>query len=428
MMLPRHLEALLNLPTATFSEDAVLGYLRATCAKLPGVKLTADRYGNLLAHYSEAAPPRSKQVSTRAKANRTTEAARGRRRTSTAPPLPLAFVAHTDHPGFVCRAMRDAKTAIAEFRGGVRAEYFAGRRVRFWLDGQWVPGEVIEPLELGKSVAPNRPAMPKAAIIRVQRPIPPNTLAMWDLPDATLEGDTLAARPVDDIAGVAAMLTLLERLSRRRVAAEAYCLFTRAEEIGFIGALGAIRARTLPKRAAVISVEMSSASAAGAVIGGGPVMRIGDRGTVFSPALCAFCNRVAGELVTRDAKKTQKRAAARRSATQATLPRPLPAKEGSAVPSFQYQRKLMDGGMCEASAFGAYGYQVAGLCLALGNYHNMDTTRQEIASEHVSLRDWAMLVDLFEALVRDPVGPTREDAPLRKRLDDLFAEHAGGLV
>jgi endoglucanase len=58
----------------------------------------------------------------------------------------------------------------------------------------------------------------------------------------------------------------------------------------------------------------------------------------------------------------------------------------------------MDGGTCEASAFLGYGYRTSGLCIALGNYHNMDRRRRRIAPEFVDLHDWQGLVDWFIAL------------------------------
>jgi len=216
---------------------------------------------------------------------------------------------------------------------------------------------------------------------------------MWDLPEPALRGDLLSARGCDDVAGAAAMLELLTRLSRRAPRAGTggvYCLFTRAEEVGFIGALAAIKARTVPKRLPLISIETSPALP-NAPIGGGPILRVGDRVSVFTPALVAFCERVARDL----AQRRQ---------------------------SFVYQRRLMDGGTCEATPFLAYGYEAAGICVALGNYHNMDTARRRIASEYISLSDWQRMVDWFEALVLDERGYDADHAALRDSLARRFAQ------
>ena len=39
-------------------------------------------------------------------------------------------------------------------------------------------------------------------------------------------------------------------------------------------------------------------------------------------------------------------------------------------PTFRFQRKLMPGGACEATAFATHGFESTCLCLPLGNYHN----------------------------------------------------------
>lgn len=363
MALPTSLRRFLSLSTAPFLEQAVFAELEQACQRLRSVTLRYDRYGNLLVHY------RRGNV--------------GRRR-------PLAFVAHTDHPGFAALEMLDKRTLRAAFRGGVRVEYFKGARVRFdGVDGS-VKGSVLKVSETSPPGGPGRPPMPREVHVRVSRPVAAGTLGMWDRPRPKLQSDRVVAPACDDLAGVAAIVEMLGRLSRKQASANVYALFTRAEEVGFVGAVGAIRAKTLPKRAAVVSIETSSALV-NAPIGDGPILRVGDRGTIYTPRLTAFCVRVAQKL------------AGRRKA-------------------FAFQRKLMDGGMCEAAAFGSFGYDVTGICLALGNYHNMDTKRQRIASEWVSLKDWKAMVDLFEALVLDADGPGKVDSTLRDRIGKLFKE------
>ncbi len=364
MLLPKVLQEVLSLPTAPFHEEAVLAVIEAFCRRLKNVTMKYDRYGNLLVRYRYQAPKRT----------------------------PIAFVAHTDHPGFISGEMKGRKALLAEFRGGVRPEYFAGSKVRFWHEERWIKGRVTKLTKIDPPSGPGRPPVPKEAGIEISKPVPPGCLGMWDLPDAKLQGDRIVARACDDLAGVAALLALLERLDKRRAKADVYCLFTRAEEVGFVGAVGAIRAKVIPKRVPVVSIETSSALVS-AKIGDGPIVRIGDRMVVYTPRFAAFAARVAQDLAQRKS-------------------------------SFQYQRKLMDGGMCEAAAFGCYGYDVIGICLALGNYHNMNTKRKRIGSEWVSYRDWRNMVDLFEALVLDKRGPTGPDDGLKKRIDKLFDDQA----
>jgi len=362
MPVPRILADLLRLPTATFVETAVLAYVERFCRRLTGVRCRFDRYGNLLAHYRHR--PR--------------------------PVTPLVFAAHTDHPGFVAQEMLDRRTVRATFRGYVESPYFADAKMCFWSSGRWVPGAVVE---LTRTVPVNRSGRPSSrpeeVLIRVRQTVEPRAPGMWALPEPARKGDLMYARDHDDIAGVAAMLTLLHRLSRKQAAAEVYCLFTRAEEIGFVGAIGAAKAGTVPPDLPIIGIEMSKELPT-ARIGDGPILRVGDRMSVFTPALTAFCGRVAQRLATR-----------RRS--------------------FVFQRKLMDGGSCESTAYVAYGYRATGVCLALGNYHNMDTQRGKIAPEFISLKDWQRLVAWFEALVMNERGYVDGDVALRAELEQRFA-------
>lgn len=345
MAIPGILKQMLNLPTTTFRETAVKAYVLQFCAKLKYVSVSEDRYGNILVTYCYK-PPR---VS------------------------PVVFTAHMDHPGFVAVEMVEKKLLRAAFRGGVRAEFFTNARVKFYADGGCVNARVSE-ITRAREVSRGGTSwrVPEEALLRVARAVAPGTVGMWDLPGPVEKSGNVYARDCDDIAGCAAMLAMLERLSRKRAAAETYCLFTRAEEVGFIGAIGAARARTIDKRMPVIAIETSS-ELPHARIGDGPILRVGDRMSVFDPSATAFCERVAKKL------------AARKKA-------------------FKYQRKLMDGGACESTAYLAYGYRATGICLALGNYHNMDVMRGRTAPEYVSLNDWKLMVDWFEALALDAEG------------------------
>ena len=345
MALPRILKQLLTLPTATFEEHAVKQYIHEFCRKLQFVSVSEDRHGNLLVRYRNG-PSKSR---------------------------PVCFAAHMDHPGFIAQEMVGKNRVRAAFRGGVRAEFFTTAKVIFHAAEGPVTAKVSD---ITQAKVVRRGGLtwrvPEEAVLRVARPVAPRTIGMWDLPDPIERDGNVYARDCDDIAGCAGMLTLLERLSRKRAATETYCLFTRAEEVGFIGAIGAARSGTISKKWPMVAIETSS-ELPHARIGDGPILRVGDRLSVFDPTTTAFCERVAKAL------------AARRKA-------------------FKYQRKLMDGGACESTAYYAYGYAATGVCLALGNYHNMDQRRRRIGPEYVSLNDWKLMVDWFEALALDPGG------------------------
>lgn len=401
MALPDVLAEILALPTAAFAESAVLDYVRRFCRAVPGVTVRADRCGNLLARYLHR-PPRGVR--------------------------PVVFTAHTDHPGFVALESRRGRSVRAAFRGWVEPEYFAGARMRFHSGGRWVRGVVRKVTKAAPIVgSPGRTGRPEEVLIEAARDVEPGSPGMWDLPEPSLRRGLVLARACDDLAGCAAMLALLERLSRRRVAAEAYCLFTRAEEVGFVGAIGAARAGTIPRKLPVVAIETSRVLP-GVEIGGGPILRVGDRASVFTPEVTAFCERVAKELAARTASAQIPK---RKRGTQESGIRDRGSGKGvarrgaSSVSSapFRFQRKLMDGGTCESTAYLSYGYPTTGVCLALGNYHNMDMQRKRIAPEYVSLADWEWMVDWFEALVRARPGFGVEAGLMRKSLDERFSKY-----
>ena len=136
-----------------------------------------------------------------------------------------------------------------------------------------------------------------------------------------------------------------------------------------------------------MAVECSS-ELPGAAIGDGPILRVGDLGRVFSPSLTADCRTVAENLAKRDK-------------------------------SFRYQRKLMDGGMCESTAYCELGYDATGVCFALGNYHNVDVKRKRLAREFIDLHDFDNVVKWFVELARSPHRYTGRDEGIRRQLRDV---------
>ena len=58
---------------------------------------------------------------------------------------------------------------------------------------------------------------------------------MWDLPNPMNINGRLSARAIDDVAGVASLVCLMDSLHRQELRRPVSCLFTRAEEGGFFG-------------------------------------------------------------------------------------------------------------------------------------------------------------------------------------------------
>jgi endoglucanase len=211
----------------------------------------------------------------------------------------------------------------------------------------------------------------------------PGTPGMWDLPAFRVVGNQLHAAAIDDVLGSVVMLATLAEVAQRKLRAHVWCVFTRAEEVGFQGALALIREKKIPKNAVVISIEMSK-ERPWARTGNGPVVRVGDRSTIFDPAATAFLLRAAERC-------------------------------GKRQPAFRVQRCLMDGGSCEATAFARFDYRTGGLCLPLGNYHNIGRNLRPRA-EFVSISDLEQLLKLTVAAAGEWPGFGSTGAALKRRL------------
>ncbi|HEY2341599.1 MAG TPA: M20/M25/M40 family metallo-hydrolase, partial [Chthoniobacteraceae bacterium] len=200
--------------------------------------------------------------------------------------------------------------------------------------------------------------------------------AMWDLPAFEIRDGRIYSRAIDDLMGCVTILAMLQELERTNVEASCRAIFTRAEEVGFVGAIQLAKTGKLPKDLTVISLETSSERGGPVKMGDGVIIRVGDRTGIFDPAA---------------------------SAALLSLAR---------AQSIPHQRALMQGGTCEATAFQVYGYRTTGLCIALGNYHNCGPD-ETIASEYVSIDDAAGMVRLCVAAaaaeeIPDPLASLRQ--------------------
>ena len=251
---------------------------------------------------------------------------------------PIAFMAHMDHPGFEVIG-RDGDYLIGRASGGIPPGAFEpGVPLRIVLPaGRQLPAETA-----GK----HGPECNREMLIHLiddagagdAGNVPTPAPAVFDLPDFSIEDDYLVMRAADDLAGCGCILTALAQLNDAPPPGDVYGVFTRAEEVGLVGARLLAEARTLPADTLVVSLE-SSRTLPGAEIGSGPVIRTGDAGSTFNHDAEAALIRAREVLTAGDA-------------------------------TFRCQRQLMSGGVCEASAFLAYGYRATGVAFPLGNYHN----------------------------------------------------------
>ena len=331
---------LLEQPTAPLFEDLPRAHI-AAAAREVGLAVSEDAAGNLVVRYGEADP------------------------TAVDRP-PLVLVAHLDHPGFAVDAV-DGDTVRLTFRGGLAtAAVTPGSSVRFYSPGERAPvghGQIEETAGTTRLTG---------AVARVVGGTAAGDgFAMWGFEPWDDAADRVGGRVCDDLVGAAAILcTLLDLAAGDLVGPPVWGLFTRAEEIGLLGAFEAIRLGTVPRDSVVLSLECSSLRA-GARPGDGVVVRVGDRMSIFDPGVTAALVRAAEALAGHDA-------------------------------GFRFQRKLMDSGVCEATAFCAAGYRASGLALPLANYHNAADGGAGLAAENVHVDDFAAEVRLLLELARRP--------------------------
>jgi len=314
------LRHIVSRPTAPFHEhavaEAILGFLK----ELPHVSARTDKHGNIIARYE-----------------------RGPRGTPAQPRY--AFAAHMDHPGWV-RVDGQTFGPEVEFPGQKHPMQFLGGVPEAWLKDPKIRGY--------------------------------GSFAMWDLPEFQLHDDLIHARACDDLIGCAVIVAMLMDLEQSSAEGGCIGLFTRAEEVGFVGAMKLAASGLIPEDITVISLE-TSAERPPAKIGDGPILRVGDKSSIFDSAATANLGQIATE---------------------------------SHIP---VQRCLMPGGTCEATAYQLAGFRSAALCVALGNYHNCGPENR-IAAEYVSFSDVRGLVNLCSRIAVSRAKKNHAVKALKKRL------------
>jgi putative aminopeptidase FrvX len=308
-------------------------------------------------------------------------------------PLRL-FIAHLDHPGFHGVRWRSPTELEVKWYGGSPVEHLEGAPL--WLADRH--GWAAEATLHEAKIAAHGKAM-DTAVARLAAPIADAGKAetyfgafrfrapVWQ------EGELLYTKAADDLVGSFVITRLaIEHFGRvtaqagvrgrkksapRKAAKRApfLGLLTRAEETGFIGAIAHFELgwhRGAKRRLLAVSLE-TSRQLPNAEVGKGPIVRLGDRNTVFHPGALQVLAQVAE--------------------------RALPQK---------HQKRIMDGGACEATAATVFGIDAIGISVPLGNYHNQSfeggpDARGPMgpAPEFVHLHD----VDGMLTLVRELVKP-----------------------
>lgn len=342
---------LMSCPAAPFYEAGVRAVVELICTE-NGLAFQRDQFGNVMVRLGSAAAGR-----------------------------PFVLAAHLDHPGFEIVRPLGSRRWLARFNGGVADSFFhPGIPVRL------LPGDI--PARLGRRFGADKQFEVIASRIDLAHQPQPR-FAVWELDDFAVRNGRIHGRSCDDLIGVAAVLATMIELKRARARVHVIGVISRAEEIGFQGALTVADAKLLPRNSLVVSLETSK-ELPPTKMGQGVILRVGDRSSIFDSAGMRFLGEVAAGLQAKDRK-------------------------------FQFQRALMFGGTCEATAFQEFGYRVAAVCVALGNYHNCHP-RGHIATEYVSLSDACSMVQLLVEAARLMRAYDQLTAKLPKRLRVLLKE------
>lgn len=350
--LARLASRLLSCPTAPYHEAGVRAVVETICAE-HGLAAGRDQWGNVIVRLGSRRQGR-----------------------------PIAFAAHLDHPGFAVERRLGPKRLLARFNGTVPEPWFQ-------------PGTpvLLQPGAVAAQVRRRRPGKEKLYELDLAPGSPTHgtpEFGVWDLPDFALKRGRIHARACDDLLGVTAALGALIDLQRSGAKVHALALLTRAEEVGFQGALALAASGVLPPDTLLVSLETSK-ELPPVRMGDGVIIRVGDRASTFGSAPTRFLTEIATTLAADQAKP------------------------------FRFQRALMPGGSCEATAYQEFGFETTAACIALGNYHNCGP-RERIAPEFVSLDDLDTMTRLLAAAAAAMPGYNAIVRRLPDRLNSLLRQ------
>jgi len=240
---------LMRHPAVPYHEHAVRAEVQEICEE-HGLRFELDRFGNLLVRLQTAKNQR-----------------------------PFVMAAHMDHPGFeIVPDKRNSAKKLVRFQGGVSDQYF-----RKGLPIRLMPGAI--PAKLGKRVGKDRTFQ-----IQLLKPLKSQpSFAVWELEDFRAT-DRIVGRACDDLIGVASILATVIELKRARARVNVIGVISRAEEIGFRGVLALTSTKLLPRNSLVISLE-TSRELPGVKLGGGVILRVGDKHRSLIPKRCDFSRK-----------------------------------------------------------------------------------------------------------------------------------------
>jgi len=306
------LEELLSIPTVSYKEHHILNYIRQFAVERD-LEFKFDRFGNayIFYNYGDVSPP-------------------------------LVLQAHTDHPAFVVDEISKGKLGL-KFFGGLSAQYGIGEEVKIYGEDLTQDGVVatIEQIQSNEHYSANSMSRIVGAIAKIEsvENINVGDIGIWNIEPFFLKKKLIHALQCDDLIGCAIVLSTIDRMLSGGYKGNVIGLFTRAEEVGLEGAAASAVDGLVPKNSLVISIETSSSEDGRAKQGHGAIIRVGDKQHIFSPKMSMWMTSMADRLKNENNH-------------------------------FLYQRKLMDAGSTEATAFDLLGFETGAVCIALGNWHN----------------------------------------------------------
>ena len=323
----------ISQPSTPFHETLVANAIQTIVSPYLSdrrIQFHKDRFGNLILHYWNA------------------------EKTS----LPtLVLASHIDHPGFDILES-DGTRLKAQIMGGLpRGDILLKTQISVHTTDRSYSGFVSE-LDSENT---------DQVWFELSEPFVGDCSSSFAVPDIDrfrISGLYLHGRAMDDLAGCAIQLAVFEEVVKQEYPVDFMAVFTRAEEVGFIGAQGLCLSGVIPKNATVISLEASK-NIPGARPEKGVVIRNGDRLFIFDPN--------ARQLLERAAEKCQKM-------------------------KINIQQQRMDGGACEASLYLAYGYHTTAIAVPLINYHNHGDGKVE--PEAIAIYDLNSAVALLNESVK----------------------------
>jgi putative aminopeptidase FrvX len=305
------------------------------------------------------------------------------------------FIAHMDHPGFHGVKWKNKQTLEVKWFGGSPRKHLVGSRV--WISNP--AGQVYDGILSSATLDKKKTHLSKGTVKikeNCSEHKAPTLFGGFGFRKAVWEKSGIVyTKAADDLVGCFVAIETAKKAAKLQ-SRKFIGILTRAEEVGFVGCIAHFELgwlKTAKRPLVIVSLE-TSRTLPGALVGKGPVVRLGDRAGVFSgPAL---------EVLSQIAQKK------------------LPKK---------FQKRVMDGGTCEATVAVVNQVPAVGISIPLGNYHNQgfeggpDCRGPEgPAPEFVSLSDIKGMLVLCEELLKDDLPWEDPWSERRKQLLSYLEE------